>query len=128
MDISKNTVILDLNRYNELMTYEKFALEDIEENAIYINRDYGGITKYNILTTDECLKEIGEKYNFVLENTVSLTLYNDLRDKNKILDERNDELLREVNKMAEDFEIIAKELRTFKAMSVKEFKEYKKNK
>lgn len=109
------------------MSYEKFALEDIEENAIYINRDYGGITKYNILTTDECLKEIGEKYNFVLENTVSIDNYNELRKKNKLLTEEIENNIRRIKELHDQVDEYSDNFFKLNNMSVKEFKEYKKH-
>lgn len=113
----KNTAIIDLDRYDELIDKENL-LDDFlsEHNIIYessrINYGLKEVTKFYSLSKDEAIKKLKEELKNINEkNNKILRDYNDLKFK-------NEELLKLNNGDHSD-------LRELKNMSIKEFKKWR---
>lgn len=113
----KNTAIIDLDRYDELIDKENL-LDDFlsEHNIIYESsrNNYGlkEVTKFYSLSKDEAIKKLKEELKNINEkNNKILRDYNDVKFK-------NEELLKLNNGHHSD-------LRELKNMSIKEFKKWR---
>lgn len=119
----KNVAIIDIERYDDLVNAQNILNEfynDEEELCISFKNKHGLLYNYKIITNDEMLEEIGEKYNDLMENSVHITEYKNLK---KELENIQEELKDAYAENRAYFETI----QNLKRKSIKEFIKWKKN-
>lgn len=119
----KNTVILDIKRYDELIEMERIANQK-EGDAILLSESINR-TKVKLITVDEALREIGEKYNKLKYDTPPNHTAENYKKRISDLEEVNNNLMDQKNELRAHYQEMYDDFRNAK---VSDFRKWKKGK